>query len=162
MSADEPQHPSMGRWGTYTPLDLPAPGPVWHQEWVAPVFDGPLPDQTEVLVVGAGIAGLTTAALLARSGRRVVVVEADRIGAGVTGHTTAKVQTVHGLRYHRLTGERGPKAAATYARAQQHALNWILTEALASGAPVGLERRTMSPKVVSDKRWSCVMTICAR
>ena len=44
---------------------------------------------TEVCVIGAGIAGLTTAYLLAREGRSVVVIDALGIGAGETGRTTA-------------------------------------------------------------------------
>ena len=43
----------------------------------------------DVAVVGGGITGITAALLLARSGRRVAVVEARRIGKGETGKTTA-------------------------------------------------------------------------
>jgi glycine/D-amino acid oxidase-like deaminating enzyme/nitrite reductase/ring-hydroxylating ferredoxin subunit len=51
----------------------------------------PLPGDldTEVCVIGAGIAGLTTAYLLAKEGREVVVIDALGIGAGETGRTTA-------------------------------------------------------------------------
>lgn len=44
---------------------------------------------TDVCVIGAGIAGLTTAYLLARAGKKVVVIDAIGIGAGETGRTTA-------------------------------------------------------------------------
>lgn len=43
----------------------------------------------DVCVIGAGIAGLTTAYLLAREGRRVIVIDALGVGAGETGRTTA-------------------------------------------------------------------------
>ena len=39
----------------------------------------------DVAVVGAGIAGLTTALLLTQSGAEVVLVEGDRVAAGVSG-----------------------------------------------------------------------------
>jgi len=44
---------------------------------------------TQVCVVGAGIGGLSTAYLLAREGKHVVLVDALAIGAGETGRSTA-------------------------------------------------------------------------
>lgn len=51
----------------------------------------PLRDDLEadVCIVGAGIAGISTAYLLARSGRRVVVLDDGPIAGGETGRTTA-------------------------------------------------------------------------
>ncbi len=53
----------------------------------------------DVAVVGAGIVGITTAALLRATGREVALIEAGRVAAGVTGHTTAKVTSLHTLIY---------------------------------------------------------------
>ena len=53
-----------------------------------PELRGPV--QADVCVIGGGIAGLTTAYLLSRERRRVVLVEAlDALGGGETGRTTA-------------------------------------------------------------------------
>lgn len=47
--------------------------------------------RASVCVVGAGIAGMTTAYLLARAGRAVVVIDDGLIGGGETGRTTAHI-----------------------------------------------------------------------
>ncbi|WP_060879061.1 FAD-dependent oxidoreductase [Streptomyces scabiei] len=85
-----------------------------------PAPDGDL--VVDVAVVGAGIAGISTAWELARRGRRVALLEADRVAAGVTGHTTAKVTALHTLVYDRLRRTRGAEAAALYARSQSEAI----------------------------------------
>ena len=38
--------------------------------------------ETDVAIIGAGMTGLTAAVHLASSGRRVVIVERDRVGGG--------------------------------------------------------------------------------
>lgn len=81
--------------------------------------------RTQVAVLGGGIAGLTTALLLAREGRRVVVVEADRVATGVSGYTTAKVTVQHNLVYADLTRRHGEEAARLYAASQTQALDWL-------------------------------------
>ncbi|WP_200307753.1 FAD-dependent oxidoreductase [Streptomyces adelaidensis] len=85
-----------------------------------PALDGDL--IVDVAVVGAGIAGISTAWELARRGRRVALLEADRVAAGVTGHTTAKLTVLHTLIYERLRRTRGAEAAGLYARSQTEAI----------------------------------------
>lgn len=118
-------------------LALPAPKSLWHSDTDIPDRRGEVPPHSEVVVVGAGIAGLTTACLLARSGRSVTVLESRQVGAGVTGNTTAKVSVQHGLIYDSLGAER----AMQYAVAQVRALDWV-AEGVADGAvECGFERR---------------------
>ncbi|WP_395758441.1 FAD-dependent oxidoreductase [Streptomyces althioticus] len=76
----------------------------------------------DVAVIGGGIAGLCTAWELARAGRGVAVLEADRLAAGVTGHTTAKVTALHSLVYDKLRRTRGSEGARLYARSQAEAI----------------------------------------
>ncbi len=47
--------------------------------------------EVDVAIVGGGITGITTAALLARAGRRVAVLEAMRVGYGTTGYSTGNL-----------------------------------------------------------------------
>ena len=79
----------------------------------------------DVAVVGAGIAGLSVASELARTGRSVALLEAERIAAGVTGATTAKVSVLHGLRYHRLVDKLGRETAESYASSQTLAMEHV-------------------------------------
>jgi glycine/D-amino acid oxidase-like deaminating enzyme/nitrite reductase/ring-hydroxylating ferredoxin subunit len=88
-----------------------------------PPLDGG--ESADVVVVGAGITGLTTALLLARDGRSVTLVEADRNGSGASGHTTAKVTSQHGLTYAGLASKYGADAARTYGAANEAALERI-------------------------------------
>jgi glycine/D-amino acid oxidase-like deaminating enzyme/nitrite reductase/ring-hydroxylating ferredoxin subunit len=71
--------------------------------------------RTEVCVIGAGIAGVTTAYLLAKAGKRVVVLEDGSVGGGETGRTTAHLSNALDDRYHvleRLHGSEGARIAA--------------------------------------------------
>lgn len=81
----------------------------------------PLPGDTraDVVVIGAGIAGLTTGLLLQREGRRVVVIDMHRVGSGTTGHTTGKVTSQHQLAYAAMAREHGLETAQLYADANQ-------------------------------------------
>ena len=45
--------------------------------------------ETDILIVGGGIAGLSTAYCLLKAGRKVVLIEDGFIGSGETGRTTA-------------------------------------------------------------------------
>jgi glycine/D-amino acid oxidase-like deaminating enzyme len=74
----------------------------------------------DVCIVGAGIAGLTTAYLLAREGRSVIVLDHGPIGGGETGRTTAHFTAALDDRYfelERLHGEEGARRAADSHRA---------------------------------------------
>ena len=69
----------------------------------------------DVCVVGAGIAGLTTAYLLAREGKSVVVLDDGRVAGGETERTTAHLVNALDDRYYdleRLHGARGARLAA--------------------------------------------------
>lgn len=79
----------------------------------------------DVAVIGGGIAGLTAALALKRSGQTVAVLEAARVGTGVTGHTTGKVTSLHRLAYTELAGNHGESTARTYGQANQAAIAHI-------------------------------------
>jgi len=71
--------------------------------------------RADVCIVGAGIAGTTTAYLLAKEGKSVVVLDDGPIGGGMTGRTTAHLVNALDDRYfelERLHGEKGARLAA--------------------------------------------------
>ena len=115
----------------------------------------PLVAQADVVVVGAGIVGLTCALLLAEVDREVVVIEASGIAAGVSGYTTAKLTAGHGLAYSHLESAFGPDAAEDYATAQVTALQFVrdLVSAVRSTASSSRKRTTSS--VRAKRRRSC-------
>ncbi len=65
-------------------------GSIWLEDVELPPL-APLDRnlKTDVCVVGAGIAGLSTAYMLARAGRNVVVIDDGGIASGQTRATTA-------------------------------------------------------------------------
>lgn len=88
--------------------------------WCATAAPFPSPSleqnvRADVCVIGAGIAGLTTAYLLAREGQSVVVLEKDKIGGGETSHTSAHLSNTLDVGYRKiesLHGETGARLAA--------------------------------------------------
>lgn len=76
----------------------------------------------EVIVIGAGMAGLLTAYFLKEEGKDVLVLEAKEVASGQTGRTTAKITSQHGLKYSKLLKDVGEKKARLYARANEAAI----------------------------------------
>lgn len=58
--------------------------------------------ETDVVIVGGGIAGLSVAYCLLQTGKRVVLVEDGNIGSGESGHTTAHLTNALDDRYYHL------------------------------------------------------------
>ena len=89
---------------------------VWMETAKVPL-ESSLGDRVSanVCIVGAGIAGMSTAYLLAREGKSVVVLDDGPIGGGMTGRTTAHLVNALDDRYfelERLHGEEGALLAA--------------------------------------------------
>ena len=65
----------------------------------------------DVCVIGAGIAGMSTAYVLAREGLRVVIVDDGAVGGGMTSRTTAHLQSAIDDRFHVLAKMHGHEGA---------------------------------------------------
>jgi glycine/D-amino acid oxidase-like deaminating enzyme len=96
--------------------------------------------QTDVCIVGGGIAGLTTAYCLATTGTRVVVIDDGLVAGGETCRTTAHLTNALDDRYFelaRLHGERGARLAAESHSAAIDTIERLIAE---TGARCDFER----------------------
>lgn len=85
----------------------------------------PLDTRYDVVVVGAGITGLCTALLLARSGKSVLVLEARHVGAGTTGNTTGKLSLLQGTKLSRIKSKHGDQVLRDYVAGNVEGRNWL-------------------------------------
>jgi len=98
----------------------------WQSSVSAPAYPALTEDlEADVAIVGGGIAGLTAAYLLKRSGLRVALLEKNTIGSGTTSHTTGKLTSQHNLVYEDLEKQLGERTARIYAEANQAAVEEI-------------------------------------
>jgi glycine/D-amino acid oxidase-like deaminating enzyme/nitrite reductase/ring-hydroxylating ferredoxin subunit len=81
--------------------------------------------RADVVVVGSGIAGLSTAYELSRLGRSVIVIDRGGIGSGMTARTTAHLASELDDYYHELIRVRGEDEARRYHESQVAAINRI-------------------------------------
>jgi glycine/D-amino acid oxidase-like deaminating enzyme/nitrite reductase/ring-hydroxylating ferredoxin subunit len=114
--------------------------------WVATTDDAGYPqlggdDRADVVVVGAGITGLTTARLLVEAGASVIVVDAGPVAAGATGYTTAKVTSLHGITYGQLVDRFDEERARGYGSANEAAIAEVARLVEADGIDCAFERR---------------------
>jgi glycine/D-amino acid oxidase-like deaminating enzyme/nitrite reductase/ring-hydroxylating ferredoxin subunit len=100
--------------------------PLWLEraDTSFPSLSGEL--EVDVAVIGGGITGVTAAHLLKQAGRRVALLEMNRIAYGATGYTTAKLTVGHSLIYADLVGSYGSEAARLYARSNQEAIDEVV------------------------------------
>ncbi len=76
---------------------------------VRPVLSGV--EEAEAVIIGGGFAGLTTALELARAGKHVIVLEAERIGFGASGRNGGIVSPAFSAGDDAIRSRVGPKAA---------------------------------------------------
>jgi glycine/D-amino acid oxidase-like deaminating enzyme/nitrite reductase/ring-hydroxylating ferredoxin subunit len=99
---------------------------IWGATVALPEFSRLGTDmECDVCVVGAGIAGITTAYLLAAAGRRVVLLDNGPIASGMTHMTTAHLTNVIDDRFVKLLRWHGAEATALAAQSHAAAIDFI-------------------------------------
>jgi glycine/D-amino acid oxidase-like deaminating enzyme/nitrite reductase/ring-hydroxylating ferredoxin subunit len=81
--------------------------------------------QADTVVVGSGIAGLSTAYELACQGQKVVVLDRGRIAGGITSRTSAHLTSQSDDGFKTLTRARGLDGAKTFYESHQAAIDRI-------------------------------------
>jgi len=74
------------------------------------------PHATETLVIGGGLAGLTTALCLAEAGRQVTLIEARRVGFGASGRNGGILGYGFPLEWDEIAGRLGQAEAREFLR----------------------------------------------
>lgn len=99
------------------------PTPSYPRTYYADTLGEPPPrapvagaQAVDVAIVGAGLAGLTAALDLARAGRSVAVLEADRVGWGASGRNGGFVGPGYATGHERIAGMAGEEDARTLHR----------------------------------------------
>lgn len=87
----------------------------------------PLTEDTEVdvAIVGGGITGITTAYLLANSGKKVALLESFEVGCGTTAASTGNLYTMVDARLHHVQSKFNDKTAGVVAESRTAAVNLI-------------------------------------
>jgi glycine/D-amino acid oxidase-like deaminating enzyme len=84
-------------------------------------------------VAGAGITGLMTAVLLARTGKSVLVLEARTVGSCATGNTTAKISLLQGTHLSKIIRRHGVQTAKAYIEGNREGREWQIHTCFQAG-----------------------------
>ena len=114
---------------------------LWLDTRAAPGFPPLAGDaQVDVVIVGAGITGLTAARLLVEEGRTVAVLDQERVGGGTTGGTTAHVTQVPDRRFREIDSKFGRDGVRTLVASSRAALDRIAAWVEADGLDCDYQR----------------------
>jgi hypothetical protein len=122
-------------------------------------------DTTDVVIIGGGIAGLSTAYELSQRGQDVVVIDRAAIGQGMTARTTAHLASVSDDSFEALIRLRGLEPAKTFYRSHATAIDRI--EQIQAGEGIGCNFRRLDgclfPAIGSDpSRLDAELDACRR
>lgn len=115
--------------------------PLWKIDPTAPLgspFDAE--SRHDVVIVGAGITGLTTGVMLARAGLDVTVIDAGEVAELATGGNTGKLSLLQGKTLATIREHHPASLVRAYVDGNRAGMEWLL--AFADNAGVSYTRRT--------------------
>src|ERR1700758_5421575 len=80
--------------------------------------------ETDVVIIGGGLAGLSVAYCLSMAGKKIILVEDGLIGSGETGRTSAHLSTVLDERYYQLEKTFGRENTKLIAKSHLQAIDF--------------------------------------
>jgi glycine/D-amino acid oxidase-like deaminating enzyme len=119
--------------------------------WTTPAWFGDLQEplkfeklaqniSVDVAIVGGGIAGVTTAYIIYKSGKSVALLEDGYIGSGETGRTTAHITHALDDRYYNIVKKHGENGARLAAESHTAAMHFIDRTVREESIDCGYER----------------------
>lgn len=98
--------------------------------------------ETDTLIIGGGITGITCAYCLANKDVNTVLIEAEGLCDGTTGNTTGKVTIQHDVIYSKIEEKYGFDFSKAYADSQSEALAFVRKQAVAESIDCQLSKST--------------------
>src|SRR5690606_21605784 len=99
---------------------------IWSSTAFPPSYSSLSGDiQADVAIVGAGITGLSTAYQLAKAGKKVVILEQDRIGKGTTGSSTGNLYATIDERLSSIGSKHNEETLKLVAESRMAAIDFI-------------------------------------
>lgn len=99
---------------------------IWNS--IAPKTNFPTLKESlavDVAIVGGGITGITSAYLLAKSGKKVAVLEAGEISGGTSGYSTGNLYSMIDKRLHHIQSKWDRETAGAVANSRTAAVNLV-------------------------------------
>ena len=80
---------------------------------------------SDILIIGGGITGLSTAYFLKDSKNSITIIDKDYIGNGITAKSTAKITFLQNIIYQTLENNFNKEVSKKYFEAQMEAIHFI-------------------------------------